>query len=305
MLPGSALADCNANRYSDCFSADSLWVDPFPGPGLSTTSAGQHPETAHLGMLMSYHYEPLSAVLASADPYGTEVPVLEHWWTAQLFASTALWGLDLGVTLPLAFGSVGAGTTALRTRNAESSAAGFGDPRVSARLARSTAIGDLAVIQELSLPFGQESSLLTSPSITYAPRLSIGWHGERAQGVLEAGVRLREAARFGSIRFGSEATLAAAFHYGFGGGFAGFAEAWSTPALTRSESQWSDGRSEVRRTPAELMFGAAWDRAGLRGALGLGTSLPLSSEETTTGTETFAGPPGPSLRTSFQLEASW
>ncbi len=305
LAPAVANAGCGDGPYAECFNAESLWVDPFPGPGIATNAAWYPQPDYHAGLNASYQRSPLTAVLASPDPYGSNVDLMEHWWTAQAFASTRLGPIDIGLNVPVAFGSAGVGSAALSTRGAERSVAGFGDPRVAARFVHPTAIGSLAVIQELSLPIGADASLMTARSLTYAPRVSLGWKFSRWHAAVDVGLRLRRPARFGSVSFGSELSLAASAGYALGRDFEAFLETWATPALSRSEVRWPDGFSEVRRFPAEVMLGAARGFGPLRGHLGFGSSLPLTRERTEAGTQYFSGPPGPRLRVSAQVEVEW
>src|SRR5690606_24103493 len=106
-------AGCNDGPYAECFNAESLWVDPFAGPGIATNAPWHHLDAPHAGLNVSYQRNPLTAVLASPDPYDTEVALIEHWWTGQAFASAALGEVDLALNVPVALGSLGVGSAAL------------------------------------------------------------------------------------------------------------------------------------------------------------------------------------------------
>src|SRR5690606_23763510 len=146
---------------------------------------------------------------------------------------------------------------------------------------------------------------MTARSFTYAPRVSLGWKHPRWRAAVDVGLRLRRPARYGSVSFGSELTVAASAGYTLGGEFEAFLETWATPALSRTEVRWADGFSELRRFPAEVMIGAMRTFGLVQGQLGVGTSLPFSHERTVDGTEFFSGPPAPDLRVSLQVETAW
>lgn len=304
-------ADCGG-PHSACVSAETLWIDPFPGPSLGVSLPSQRPEGLHLGATLGFAHESLIAVAAAPDPYGNEIPVLDDWWTSQLFLSAPVAGLgpalgaalDLGLVLPISWGASGHGLPGVTTRTGHGSVAGIGDPRLSLRFARELAGWHVGVTQEVTLPLGQEQTFLHTRSVGYAPKLGLEWRDVRWSWAFELGARLRRASPFVPVRFGSEALFASHASFGVTEHTQLAIEAWALPSLTRDEFTFPERRVAIRRVPSELSLAVAqrlWDLTGL---LAIGTSLPLSSQEDDGATSTVSGPPGPTLRLHLQIEGT-
>lgn len=304
-------ADCGG-PHSACVSAETLWVDPFPGPSLGVSLPSQRPEGLHLGATLGFAHESLIAVAAAPDPYGNEIPVLDDWWTSQLFLSTPVSvlgpafgaALDFGLVLPISWGADGRGLPGVTTRAGHGSVAGLGDPRLSLRFVRELAGWHLGVLQDVTLPLGFEQSFLHAPSVGYAPKLGAEWRDARWSWAIELGARLRRASPFGPVRFGSEALLASHASFLAAEHTRLLIEAWSVPSLTRDEFTFPQRRLTIRRVPTELSLAVAQQLGDLTGLLAIGTSLPLSPQEANGATSTVSGPPGPTLRLHLQIEGS-
>jgi hypothetical protein len=293
-----ARADCR-HANSGCLNADGLWLDPFHQSSVGT-SAPHVGEPWRLTASASFLRKPLVVHAASPDPFGNEIAILDNWWTTQLVASRNLEHWDIGLVLPVSYGT-GRGAEAISTRASSSGVSGVGDPHIVARIATQFDGVWLSVTQRVALPLGSESSFLTSRSLTYAPKLTLRWERSVLSLTTEVGARLRSASEFGNLRFGSEAYAALNAGWKLPWGTTVFVEWWATPNLTVDEATSIRPR-RVRRSPSEALLGVsqAWDH--LAALVGLGTSVPLSTEEIDgQSTEGFAGPPGPRFRLHLQL----
>ncbi len=297
-----ARADCR-HANSGCLNADSLWLDPFHQRSIGT-SAPHVGEPWRLAASASFLRRPLVVYAASPDPFGNETAILDDWWTTQLVASRHLEDWDVGLVLPLSYGS-GSGAEALSTRASSSGVSGVGDPHIVLRLATQLDGVWLGVTQRVALPLGNESSFLTSRSLTYAPKLTLRWDRGALSLTTELGARLRSATEFGNLRFGSEAYAAVNAGWNLPWNTTVFVEWWTTPSLTADEA--TSGRPRrVRRNPSEVLLGISQKWDSLAALFGLGTSLPFSTEAIDgEATEAFAGPPGPKLRLHLQLSAGF
>lgn len=300
-----ARADCGAPN-SSCLHADTLWVDPFPGPfvGLSTPT---EPVAWAAGASLAYLNRPLLAVIASPDPFGNEVALLDDFWTMQAFIATnALDALDVAVVLPASIGD-GAGAEALASRNARASIGGIGDPRLVARFGQRSGRSRLFVSNTLTLPLGQRQSYSVASGWVYAPKLGWSYAAPRLWVTAELGARLRSASSLGSVRFGSEASVAAGVGATLVPQLQLLLEWWALPALTRDEVQYPNARIESRRIPSELLLSLRTQIARAMIQAGAGTSLPisLSHHDPEGDVATFAGAPSAALRLQLQLEVAW
>ncbi len=300
-LAPSAQAGCRG-RASGCLIADGLWLDPF-GDGSIATSAPATDVAWRLGGSSSYQRRPLVVTVASPDPFGNEVDVLDQWWTSQFYLARHwdVWGVAL--VAPFSYGT-GRGADAIMARASSSSVSGFGDPHLVARFSRHFGSTWVAVTQRLAFPLGNSDSFLSARGLTYAPKLTARWRLRSFSLTSELGLRLRPATEFGNLRFGSELYGAVNAGWEFSRGSHLFVEWWATPSLTTDESDDGIPR-RVQRAPSEVMAAVSRQWGALDTLVGLGTSLPLSTEETATGQETFAGPPSPELRLHLQVEVGF
>lgn len=261
-----------------------------------------------LALETHYQRRPLVAVAASPDPFGREVPILSDWLTAALgFDFAAQPGLRFGANLPLALRLSGTGTTGLASVHAdESDAVGVGDPEVLSSLTFALAGARAGVVQRITLPLGSAGSFLAHHGIRYAPSLSLAGDVSRLTFAVEVGARLKTSERFGDVRFGSEALLGAGVSSDLGRGLALAVEGLVLPALARDESTTSEaGVVRIRRVPAELIASLSWQHDSTRVMFAGGTSVPLTDRTSPSGSETLAGPPGPSLRVAVRAEQAF
>jgi len=71
--------ECAAATYSGCINADNLWPHAGPGPFLTIGSPTTTPDgKAAIGLVGSYLSRPVGIRVASPDPDGTIVPVLDN-----------------------------------------------------------------------------------------------------------------------------------------------------------------------------------------------------------------------------------
>jgi len=305
LCPHEAAADCR-DRYSTCFVADTQWVDPFPGPG-QVVAAPQHAPRANnagsalpqhwVGIQTSFQDRPLEVVAAAPDPRGTEVRVLDDWWTLQPFVGLRFQRWQVAAVLPLSASSTGLGAAAADSRIGKSRRTGIGDLRAYARLTHDIDHWTLLVTQQLSLPLGDQHSYLSLRSVGYAPKVSLQYRGPGWWWTAELGARLHAPVQFADVRFGSEGYSATAVGVRLGSASQLFAELWTTPALMTQPS--------LTRIPAEwlLALDQRWQPLSLQ--VGGGTSLALSRERVGAETRAVSGPPGPTVRAFVQATVEW
>ncbi len=281
-----------------------FWVSPF-----RTTLAPEASSDAGLvsTLVFEYQHRSLRAVLASPDPRGRQLELIEHWLVAHLaLAWQPVQRLELGFVQRLSLLQRGLGPQALGSRRVRPHTAVIGDAQLWAQL-------DLlerpaffwTVLQRVTLPWGAEHSWLHGP-FTYAPAMSWDFliHPQIRVGTL-LGARLRPVAQQGAARLGSEAEAQLHWHVQpYAPWELGGALTW-LPALTVQEWASSDGAQRLRRVPAEASFEATFHRSQLALQLGSAFSLPLTVERSSAGTARYAGPPGPVWRLWLRAERSW
>jgi hypothetical protein len=247
-------------------------------------------------------------VVASADPFGREVPVLGDWLTATLGGDLeASPGLRLGAGVPVSVRMSGTGVAGVASLHGdERDAAGFGDPELRSSFAFTGGAVRAGMVQRLTLPLGQSGSFLAHGSARYAPSFALAGDVGVSTWALELGARLRRSESFGDVRFGSEALIAAALAVRLGADFTLGSECVVLPALARDETRARDGTVvRLRRVATEVMGGVAWQRQRTRAVLGIGTSLPLTERTSSSGADTVSGPPGAALRVALEFEQAF
>lgn len=291
--------------YAPCFSADNAWPQPFFDSGLGSVRLGRKPSRYNAGLSLGYQREPLLQVAASPDPFGTETAILNDWVTARALFAVRFDRIEFGLTWPLSLGGSGTGLAGVTTRTESSTVAGVGSPHLLVRARIAQGRWTWAVTQELVLPLYSEQSFLGTYGFGYAPMLTGQWDPQRGWVAVSVGARLQKSAEFGPVKFGSSAVVQTSAGVHLSPLFALFAEGWLLPALSRDEYTDPWVTRQLRRIPAEVLVGGRLTHDPLNVALGVGTSLPLTVEDTQTRSTRFAGPPSPSLRLELRLEADF
>jgi hypothetical protein len=281
-----------------------FWPSPFPAEQAALDSVIDYSTASHLAV--EYQYRPLTARLASPDPQGRTLSLVEHWalgrWGGALKASQHF---ELGLVQTWSFGHLGAGLDSLTSIDARSSGPlALGDAHLSLRCSwPNMGGGRLGVLQRVTLPWGSSISLLHS-TLTYAPALQ--WSRElndRWTITGRAGAHLRAPNRYMGVAFGSAAEfqLSASAH---------LSDAWLlqlqwsvAPALTSDEQRFAEGASRSRRAPSTLELASIWMMPPFALTSSIGTSIPLSRQQDQTGSSRWsAGPPGPALTAVLRLD---
>jgi hypothetical protein len=314
--PSAARADCQPpTRQSTCFDADELWSPAAPSrfigiaPGRTLA-----PRTYALGLDTTYLSRPVVLETGSPDPGGRAVRVVDGVVDiAAALAYAPVSHLELSAIIPAAIYRSGAGLVGVTSQNGPALAvAALRDVRLGAAhdVLRSrpgegrTDIG-LATRLDVALPTGNADAFAGERGPVLAPRVSFDLaHGIFFVGA-EAGARLRRLVEIGGARLGTQLTssLGAGANVLPNDRLALGIEAWLLPTFLSQRRTLPDGTLVTNGAllPAEWMLSARTRLADTVLALGLGSSLPWSSEtrRATSGEEStthFAGVTAPRFR---------
>jgi len=202
-------------ELSPCFDADALWLSTAPGPFASLPSP-RALEARELSMLVGagFAHRPVVLVAPSPHPDGREIPVVENTSTLTLGARYGLgYDLDAGIVLPLVPYQNGTGIEGVTSQQSSGLVATtLRDPRVEfgATLVGQNPADELAIGTRLgiALPFGSSSQLAGYTGPTVAPGVGAELRLDRITLAGDFGLKFRKAVNFGSVRLGSEASLA-------------------------------------------------------------------------------------------------
>lgn len=216
-LSTSALAqatDCEQSHgLSSCVTANNLWLRPGAGPFLSvgsgTTAA---PGSFAFSVLGSYLSRPIALKVASPDPAGTTVHVVDDQVDLSfLWALGVTSRLELTLAAPVSIYRSGAGLSdALGTKDVLPRSS-LGDMRFGAAYAilehpRRGPAGGTSLIARLDFaaPTGDSASFAGSGRMTIVPSLVLDHRVGRWDFAAEAGARVRPAYDLGGSRVGSQ-----------------------------------------------------------------------------------------------------
>jgi hypothetical protein len=298
---------CDAGAtVSPCFDADALWVPT--GATRFVTLPSARPLAAQSSTLLlagGLALHPVLLHVPSPDPEGREVHVVSATTTLTLGVGFGLGrGFGFHVELPFVPYQKGTGVEGVTSQSAPPlGSAAVRDPRLGVAW---TALGAdpreavaLAARFELVPPLGNEELLAGTRGTTFAPGATLSFETDRLAVGLDAGLRLRSAVDFGTVRKGSEAIVGAGVATGvFSSPLVTLGvEAWLRPGLAGSPPGTAPDALDL---PAEWLATStfAWDPEGpFSLAVAAGSGIPLSHGKAPSGERnSFAGVTAPSFR---------
>lgn len=214
-----AAAECDsAARLGTCIDADTLW--PHPGPGrfqsvgaTETTAPGEF----SLGFVTTYLRKPIVLRAASANPDGTDVPVLDHMVTSNF-----LWGLgltdrlELTLAMPVTVYQTGTGVSSFTSsQSLDVPGSALRDFRLGAAYAlvpRNRAYpGNAFALTgrlEVGLPTGDEEWFGGDRGAVLVPTLSADYRSGPLFFGAELGARVRKTTNLAGARVGTQGFVA-------------------------------------------------------------------------------------------------
>jgi hypothetical protein len=284
------------DELSSCIGSDNLW--PHAGGGrwlgiapTETTPAG----SASFALVTSYLHRPIGVRVASADPSGTVIYLVENALSATFLTSVGIAPrLHVSLAVPAVLYQRGAGKGELTGADDALARSAVGDLRFGAAvrlLARNEAADGpgLAARFELAAPTGQADAFVGAPSATFAPGVAFDWRLGRWAFGADVGGRIRDEARLAGAVLGPQLS------FGLGASFDVLDDRWLSVGL---ETFWlatlmEQGRlvpdattrepeiepTDRRHVPAEWLLSvrtAGLLGGRLRAALAGGTLLPTS-----------------------------
>ncbi|MGK4002967.1 OmpA family protein [Sorangium sp. So ce1036] len=215
LLPTPARADECAPDHglSGCIDADNLWPHAGGGPFFAVGSTATTPSAkASFGLVTSYLSRPVGLRVASPDPEGTVVHLLDNMVDATFLWSLGLTDrLEVTVAAPVTLYQDGAGFSDVHGTDAELPRSVLRDARLGAALSivpppqRGPLDGfSLAARLELGLPTGDGSVFASAGTATFAPSVAAAYQRGRLRLGAELGARLRGSSALASTEVGSQ-----------------------------------------------------------------------------------------------------
>lgn len=218
-----------------------------------------------LSLFGSYGHEPLTIQRSNGDKVGSFV---EGVGTLQLAAAVGLFErVDLGVGVALHHTGEGSDFRDPRLEVAKNrSRIAVGDVRLTPRVSLLRHEGrsgfDLALAVPIWLPTGNDESYAGEP-FRIEPRLALDYHSDRAVIVVNAGYRVRSAARVINTELDDQVVAGLGADVLLAGGF----------GLLATADSRLNVHAEDFGIDTELLFGARFAAAGLRAQLGGGPGV--------------------------------
>ncbi|MBK9265595.1 MAG: OmpA family protein [Polyangiaceae bacterium] len=298
--PQTALADeCDsAATYSGCINADNLWPHAGPGPFLSlgspiTTPTGK----ASIGLVGSYLSRPIGLRVASPDPDGTVLAVLDNVVDVTFVGAFGVTDrLEITVAAPVTLYQDGSGLGAIRGSDEELRRSTLRDTRFGVSLAaiQRPRAGNqdgfsLTGRFEFAVPVGDADAFANARTPTWFPSIVATAKKGRFQLGLEASARVRGESQLANMRIGTQfgGALGTSFDILRDGLLTASAEAFVLYTISKQEpsSLAADGAAAPLLIPAEWIVSAS--SAPLLGgdvsfSLYGGGPIPFSSEAAVT-----------------------
>jgi outer membrane protein OmpA-like peptidoglycan-associated protein len=267
--------------------ADNLWPHAGGGPFFSLGSTRTTPGGAlSFGLVGSYLKAPVGLGVASTDPAGSIVDLVEHRVDATLlFALGVTDRLELTLAAPTTLYQSGAGLAGVIGGGAALPRSGVHDLRFGFALAlisrAERASGPaLTARLEFGAPLGSKDAFAAAPSAVAIPSLVFDWRIGRVLIAAEASARVRRDAVFGDAVVGTQlgGALGAAVDVLRDGWLTVAAEGFALPAISQ---QGTDPLTGVLRTLAPAEWIASVSNTRLLGgdvvvSLGGGGPIPIT-----------------------------
>ena len=206
--------ECAATAgYSGCINADNLWPHAGPGPFLSLGSPTTAPNgKASIGLVSTYLSQPVGARVASPDPDGTILPVIDNMVNVTFIGSFGITDrLEFVVAAPVTLYQDGSGLGSLLGNEEELRRSTLRDTRFGAAFAiipRPRAGNQdgfsLTGRFEFAVPVGESTVFASARTPTWAPSAVATFRNNRWQAGLEISGRFRGESQFANVRIGSQ-----------------------------------------------------------------------------------------------------
>lgn len=262
--------ECAAATYSGCINADNLWPHAGPGPFLSIGSPTTTPDgKAAIGLVGSYLSRPVGIRVASPDPDGTIVPVLDNVVDVTFVGAFGVTDrLEFTVAAPVTLYQDGSGLGAIVGSDDELRRSTMRDTRFGfafAVLPRPRAGNQngfaLTGRFDFAVPVGESQAFANARTPTWFPSLAAAFRRDRFQVALEASARLRGESQFANIRIGPQigGALGTSFDILRGGLLTASAEAFVLYSASKQDppSTAAEGTAASPHIPAEWIVSAS------------------------------------------------
>jgi hypothetical protein len=306
--PAEARADeCTPIRgLSPCIDADNLWPHAGGGPFFAIGSTATTPSRQiSFGLVGSFLTEPLGVTVASPDPKGSTIFVVDKLLDATLLFAVGITDrLELTLAAPAALYQEGGSLSGIVAGGAPSVRSAVRDLRFGFALAMITRPRPspepsprgfaLTGRFEMGVPVGTKSAFAGASTATFAPSLVLDYRWKRLTVAAEAFARLRGTTQIANAAWGSQVggALGAAVDMLWDRWLTLGAEAFALPtpaaqgASPFSASGTTGTATPTATTSAPPLAPAEWiaevSTAHLLGgalvfSLGGGSSIPLTS----------------------------
>ena len=206
--------ECAASAgYSGCINADNLWPHAGPGPFVSVGSPTTAPSgKASIGLIASYLSQPVGARVASPDPDGTILPLIDNMVNVTFVGSFGITDrLELAVAAPVTLYQDGSGLGSILGNEEELRRSTMRDTRFGAAFSvipRPRAGNQngfsLTGRFEFAVPIGESTAFASARTPTWIPSAVATFRRNRWQVGLEALGRFRGESQFANVRIGSQ-----------------------------------------------------------------------------------------------------
>jgi hypothetical protein len=299
-------ADCQpANGVSPCFDANEFWLTTGDARFFSLpTGRVLAPGRVAIAFAASATWRSLHLNVPSSNADGRDVDLVKRAMGEETLLAIGLGNqLELGLALPVVLHQVGSGSQGITSQNGVPlDPSAERDPRVSVSMGLLFGALRLKPHLTLGLPLGNRDGYASSGAFTFAPALPLALRHGRFEHAVEFGFRFRPSVEIGSVRLGSEASIAAGSSLALlADDFLVLAaEAFILPSLVDNRTARAksfDAKSTL--LAAEYVVSlrcrpSARERVTL--AIGAGSALALSRQSSPVGDERFVAPGGPALR---------
>ncbi len=298
LVPNSAhAAECDARAtFSGCVNADNLWPHAGAGPFLSIGSPITAPTgKASFGLVASYLSRPIGLRVASADPDGTILAILDNVVNATFVGAYGISDrLELTFAAPLTLFQDGGGLGAIVGDDSELRRSSMRDVRFgfTAAILKRPRVGNqdgvaLTGRMELALPAGDADAFASARTVTWFPSAVGTFKKGRFQLGLEASARVRGESQLANAFIGTQigGALGTSVDILNNGLLTASAEAFALYTVSKQEPAAGSTETNPTLIPAEWMLSAT--SAPLLGGdmsftLSGGGPIPFSSEAAVT-----------------------
>lgn len=269
--PTSALADdcAAATAYSGCINADNLWPHAGAGPFQSLGSPTTTPDgKASIGLVGSYLSRPIGLRVASTDPDGTVLAVIDNAVDVTFVGAFGITDrLELTIAAPVTMYQDGTGLGAILGSDEELRRSTLRDTRFGfsfAALQRPRAGNQdglsLTGRFEFALPVGEAAAFANARTTTWFPSAVATVRRGRFQLALEGSARIRGESQLANSRIGTQVggALGTSFDILRDGYLTASAEAFVLYTLAKQElpSTAAAGATASPLIPAEWIVSA-------------------------------------------------